>query len=137
VSLTADHRWLAYTSDRSGRDEIWVARLGGAGEQRQVSAGGGTSPHWCRDGHSLVYLSPDDHLVSVPFDPTAERPTPGTPSPIARLDGLVRNDRTLVPTWNPYAGTRDCGQFLAATRPPERASGSISIVVNWPELLRR
>jgi serine/threonine-protein kinase len=53
-ALSRDDRWLAYTSNQSGREEIYVRPLTG-GEQIQVSVGGGTEPVWSPDGRELFY----------------------------------------------------------------------------------
>ena len=63
--LSPDARWLAYTSDRTGRDEVWVASFPSGTPRRQVSDDGGMSPQWCQDQSRIVYLASDDHLVSV------------------------------------------------------------------------
>ncbi|HKH94411.1 MAG TPA: protein kinase, partial [Gemmatimonadaceae bacterium] len=56
-ALSHDDRWLAFTSNQSGREEIYLRRLEGEGEQIQVSLGGGTEPVWSPDGRELFYRS--------------------------------------------------------------------------------
>jgi Tol biopolymer transport system component len=54
-------RWLAYTSDQSGINEIYVRSLapdGRVGDATRVSNGGGLRPVWARDGRELYYLAP-------------------------------------------------------------------------------
>ena len=46
---------LAYVSNRSGRDEVYLRRLGTGGEEVQVSTDGGTEPVWGPDGRELFY----------------------------------------------------------------------------------
>jgi eukaryotic-like serine/threonine-protein kinase len=53
--FSPDGRWLAYTSDETGRDEIYVAPYPGPGQRRQVSVAGGMAPAWGRDGRELFY----------------------------------------------------------------------------------
>ena len=62
--VSADGRWLAYTSNESGRTEVYIQPLGGSGDRWQVSAGGGVSPRWRRDGKELYYLSA---VSTLPF----------------------------------------------------------------------
>jgi serine/threonine-protein kinase len=55
--LSPNGRWLAYESNRSGRDEIWVAPYppdGGA--PVRVSRDGGKQPVWSHNGRELYYL---------------------------------------------------------------------------------
>ena len=46
--VSPDNRWIAYVTDESGADEVWVARFPSGDGRRQVSVGGGTSPQWGR-----------------------------------------------------------------------------------------
>ncbi len=52
--LSPDDRWLAYVSNESGRDEIFVTRFPPSGK-RQISNEGGKEPMWSRDGRELFY----------------------------------------------------------------------------------
>ena len=54
-SVSHDGRWLAYVSDLSGRQEVYVRPLLGTGEQVLVSQGGGNEPVWSADGRELFY----------------------------------------------------------------------------------
>ena len=66
ASLSPDDRWMAYVSDESGRDEIYVSPFPDASASKwQVSTDGGTEPVWSRDGRELFYRNADDDLVAV------------------------------------------------------------------------
>jgi len=67
--FSPDGRWLAYTSNESGRSEGFVRSFPGPGAQWQVSTSGGWVPTWSRSRHELVYLSPlpDSHLMVVSY----------------------------------------------------------------------
>jgi Tol biopolymer transport system component/tRNA A-37 threonylcarbamoyl transferase component Bud32 len=54
-SLSPDGRWLAYVSDESNRNEVYVRPFPGPGSKVLVSQGGGTEPIWSRDGRELFY----------------------------------------------------------------------------------
>jgi eukaryotic-like serine/threonine-protein kinase len=56
-ALSHDDQWLAFTSNQTGREEVYLRRLEGDGEQVQVSVGGGTEPVWSPDGRELFYRS--------------------------------------------------------------------------------
>jgi Tol biopolymer transport system component len=56
-ALSPDEQWLAFTSNQSGREEVYVRRLMGEGEQLQVSVAGGGEPVWTPDGRELIYRS--------------------------------------------------------------------------------
>ena len=61
--LSPDGRWLAYVSNESGRDEVYVRPFPGPGGRWQVSMAGGTEPLWAHNGRELFYRSADDQLV--------------------------------------------------------------------------
>ncbi len=64
--FSPDGQWLAYRSDESGLDEVYV-RPYPQGTQRLVSDGGGTAPIWARDGSELYYRSLSGNLMAVPI----------------------------------------------------------------------
>jgi Tol biopolymer transport system component len=78
--ISADGRWLAYTSNESGRDEIYVVPFLGTGAKWQVTTTGGHSSRWSPDGAHLDYLTADNTLTEVDvqtattFAITATRP---------------------------------------------------------------
>ncbi len=49
-AVSPDGRWIAYVSDASGLDEVYVARLDRSGEAMQITKGGATEPVWAREG---------------------------------------------------------------------------------------
>jgi serine/threonine-protein kinase len=55
--LSPDGRWLAYVSDESGRNEVYIRAFREGSARWQVSTGGGTEPVWSRDGRELFYRS--------------------------------------------------------------------------------
>jgi serine/threonine-protein kinase len=69
-SFSPDGRWLAYSSNESGRREVYVRAFpppsSGQGGKWQVSNSGGTYPQWSRTGHELVYQS-GDQLMTVGY----------------------------------------------------------------------
>jgi len=54
-NFSADGKWVAYTSDVTGSDEVYVRLFKGDGGRVQISAGGGTEPRWSRDGRRIFY----------------------------------------------------------------------------------
>ncbi len=69
-SFSPDGRWLAYRSNESGRDEVYVRAFpppaSAQGGKWQISNSGGTFPRWSRTGHELVYQS-GDQLMTVSY----------------------------------------------------------------------
>jgi eukaryotic-like serine/threonine-protein kinase len=64
--LSPNGKWLAYTSDESGRAEIYVTAFPEPGGKWQISNGGGSSPSWSGDGKQLYYTV-GDKLMLVPI----------------------------------------------------------------------
>ncbi|PYX75451.1 MAG: hypothetical protein DMG72_07265 [Acidobacteria bacterium] len=60
-----DGQWIAYSSDESGKNEIYVRPFPGSGSKWQISAGGGSAPQWSQDGKKIYYLTPDWKLVEI------------------------------------------------------------------------
>jgi serine/threonine-protein kinase len=54
-----DDHWLAYVSDETGRDEVYVRPFPEGGGQWVISTGGGTEPRWSHDGRELFYRNAD------------------------------------------------------------------------------
>jgi serine/threonine-protein kinase len=69
-AVSPDGRWLAYSSNESGRREVYVRPFPETANARyQVSVTGGTVPGWSRDGRELFYIDAASNMVSVPFVP--------------------------------------------------------------------
>jgi Tol biopolymer transport system component len=65
MSLSADGRFLAYTSDDSGRTEVYVSRFPEMSGRVAVSAGGGQRPMWRADGRELYFVGPGNRLMAA------------------------------------------------------------------------
>ena len=62
-AFSPDGQWLAFVSDKSGVDEIYVRPFPGPGQEFTISTGGGKEPVWSRDGSELFYRSAADLMV--------------------------------------------------------------------------
>ncbi len=65
TSLSPDGRFLAYTSDESGRTEVYVSRFPEMSGRVPVSAGGGQRPMWRGDGRELFFVAPGNRLMAA------------------------------------------------------------------------
>jgi len=80
ATLSPDDRFIAYASDETGRDEVYVQPFPGPGEKLKLSIDGGTEPAWSGDGREIFYRD-GSKLMSVPFsEAAAGRLTPATRS---------------------------------------------------------
>jgi serine/threonine protein kinase len=73
AAVSLDGRWVAYTSDESGRDEVYVQPFPDGGGRSQVSSDGGASPTWSRDGRELFFLGgpSGQNVVAVTVTPAS------------------------------------------------------------------
>jgi hypothetical protein len=74
-------RWVAYTSDESGRTEVYVRPFPLAGGKWQVSANGGNYPRWSADGSTLFYRS-DEGIMAAAVSIDAPSFQAGRPEPV-------------------------------------------------------
>jgi Tol biopolymer transport system component len=127
--FSPDGRWIAYVSDESGKNDVYVAAFPGASGRVRVSTDGGNFPRWRGDGRELFYVAPDNMLEAVEIA-TAGRAEPAVGPP---RDLFTVN----VPTgsFSPYVVTKDGQRFLVNT--DVGSAASISIVANWAEALGR
>jgi Tol biopolymer transport system component len=129
--MSPDGRWLAYRSDESGRDEIYVQSFPVPGRKVMVSQGGGTLPRWRRDGKELYYVSADDKLMAVPVA-TGASFAAGTPVALFEVGSYSRRNNRYG-----YDVGAD-GQRFLVLRPQEDASTRpLTVVQNWTALLKK
>ena len=69
--LSPDGRWVAYVSNQSGEDQVYVRTFPDSGQMLQVSTQGGTEPVWSRDGLELFYRN-DGEMLVVDVEPGAD-----------------------------------------------------------------
>jgi Tol biopolymer transport system component len=134
--FSPDVRWIAYVSDESGPSEVYVAPFTGRGEtpgsKWQISTSGGTQPRWRKDGKEIFYLAPDRRLMAAAvngqksaFEVGAVRSLFDTHAP-----------STIYPR-SAYDVSPDGQRFLVNTLADDDAAAPITLVVNWPALLKK
>lgn len=115
-----DGRHVAYTSDETGRFEVYVDSYPTAGDKRQVSTDGGLWPAWTRDGKHLMFIG---SLGGTIWRADA---LPGAEFKLSKPTQLG----SFPPTTN--GGAFDpLNQRLLALVPDQTAPGAITIVQNW------
>jgi Tol biopolymer transport system component len=132
--VSPDGRWLAYTSDRSGRQEVYVQALDGTGGRVPISAGGGHSPRWAPGGGMIYYAQASE----VPLV-AAALATDGGIRVLSRADGLRGvEDLNLTGEVN-YDVSPDGREFVFIGSPVGGAAvqAAFTWILNWPEMVRR
>ena len=110
--FSPDGRWLAYVSDESGRDEVYVRPFPGPGGKWQVSTGGGSDPTWSRARHELFYGTPDQRIMVAAYVGAgvsfrAEKPRLGSSVRFSRISGQFPRSFDLHPDGERFALTAD------------------------------
>ena len=130
--FSPDGKWLAYSSDESGRDEIYVQPFPSLNARVQVSTDGGVQPVWSLDGSELFYRAAQNVIAA-----TVKSRAPLTFAP-PRVLFADRFERPQAAGHVSYDVAPD-GRFLMIAAPEGRAGhqSEIHVVLNWFEELRR
>jgi len=130
-AFSPDGRWVAYQSNESGRNEIYVQAFPLSGAKFQVSTGGGLEPAWRNDGSELFFRSADGNLMAVPVKSGAafEVGVPKSLFPLAVAGGGSGR--------RSYAASSDGQRFLVAANSGSEKSIPFTVVLNWPAGLKK
>jgi hypothetical protein len=129
AQFSPDGRWIAFTSDESGGQEVYVAPVEGSCTKSRVSPGGGLLPRWEGRGTRIFYFEPGSGRVmsadvngsGQTFSVSAVRPlfTVRPAGPRAFFDVL----------------SGDEPRFLVNTLLGQTEETPVTLLVNWPTLL--
>jgi hypothetical protein len=112
---------MAYESNESGEQQVYVQAIPASGAKYQISTTGGSQPAWRRDGRELFYLSADQKVMSVPMV-LGTSVEPGTPRELFDAAGVTG-----------LAPSADGQRFLINTTVGGDAGTPqpITVVLNW------
>ncbi len=124
--FSPDGKWVAYSSNESGRWETYVTSFPEAHGKWQVSNVGGDQPKWRSDGRELFYLAPDSKIMAVPVT-TGTNFDAQTPTVLFQA-----NPREILATSErfSYDVSNDGQKFLINTQ-MKTATTPMSVVLNW------
>jgi serine/threonine-protein kinase len=130
--FSPDGRLIAYSSNETGRTEIYVEAYPRPGGKWQISTEGGTEPLWNRNGRELFYRD-GNRMMAVDI---AAGPSFSAGRPHVLFQGQY--EPTLVTNAN-YDISPDGRRFLMlkATAAREEALTQVNVVLNWFDELRR
>jgi Tol biopolymer transport system component len=120
-------RWIAYQSDESGQNQIYIQTMPSGNAKYQISTAGGTYPHWRRDSKELFYVSTEGKLIAVPM--TLGAPVPAS-SPRELFAGVENGE---------YAVSAEGRRFLVnvPAAAEKAAPPPLTVVLNWQEELKQ
>ena len=123
-----DGRWLPYSSEESGRWEVYVTSFPRAGRKWQISTEGGAYAFWSADGRELIYHDLTGTLRAAPVTVRGDTLEIGESKPLFRAPGPSPIGTTVWPT-------PDHQRFLVVGE-GQRPNAALDLVVNWPLGLR-
>ncbi len=138
-AFSPDGRWVAYQSDASGRDEVYVRPFvpptpgasadtpGAGGGQWLVSAAGGIMPVWRPDGKALYYLNPAGDMMTVSLTVVGATLAPG--APVVLFPTRIVGGGVDAQAGRQYDVAPD-GRFLINTELPGDAA-PITLIQHW------
>jgi eukaryotic-like serine/threonine-protein kinase len=122
LALSPDGRWLAYVSDESGTEAVYLREVLGGGGRVRVSPGVGREPRWGPGGRALYYRSSDSVLV-IAVTP-GEVPSTGAPR-------LAWTGTYVTEVGRPAWDVSPNGGRFVFTRPEEGPNRRLNVVLHW------
>jgi dipeptidyl aminopeptidase/acylaminoacyl peptidase len=122
--FSPDGRWIAYVSNESGQDEIYVQGFPSSSRRIQVSAGGGEDPTWRADGKEIFYVSSKGTLMAAGIAADASGLEGAPPKELFRITG------------GSYTAAPDGQRFLAASGVVDPSTAPVTVVLNWTRGLK-
>jgi Tol biopolymer transport system component len=134
--FSPDSRWAVYRSNESGQNQIYVRPFPPAagGGQWMVSKDGGVQPRWSRDGKEIFFIAPDNKLMVVDVS-TAEN-TLKSGIPQALFDTQIYGGFAISGPMR-WDVSPDGKRFLVISSVSAGTSSPVTVILNWPELLRK
>ncbi len=129
--FSPDGHWLAYLSDESGSNEVYISPFPGSGGKWQVSQGGGDSPEWNRDGSALYYAAPGGQMMEAAVKEEGSAVQIGTPRRLFQEPSMNPD-----PVANSFTVSPDGKRFLV-DRTEQRVSPPVTLVTNWTSCLQK
>jgi len=128
--ISSDGRWLAYASNESGREEIYVRQLSGGAGRWRVSQNGGTQPRWRADGRELFFVSKTNRIMVAAMSAGAGFDA------AAPVELPIETEVDLTGGRYVYDVAEQGRRFLVIRRTSQDQPLPITVVLNWPSLVR-
>ena len=132
IGESPDGRWIAYQSNESGRDEVYVAPFPGPGGKWQISTAVGRMPRWGHDGTEIFYIAGDNTLMTVAVNGKGSGFEVGAAKPLFSARFAFATGFGLT-----YDVSPDGQRFLINTAPEQATSAPITVVTNWTAGLKK
>jgi hypothetical protein len=127
--FSPDGRWLAYTSDESGGNEVYVQSFPAGRAKWRVSSKGGDWVRWRGDGREIFYIAPDRKVMSVTVQAVSGSLEFGTPRALFTIPIALASTGNLAPYT--YDVMPEGQRFLAMAPAGNAASPTMTVILNW------
>jgi serine/threonine-protein kinase len=128
-AFSPDGQWIAYVSDESGNDEVYVQPYPGPGGKLAISTSGGVTPVWSPGGGEIFYLN-GDQMFAVTLE---TEPTLNAGKPRLLFEGQYVQSEAIPQ----YDVSSDGQHFVMIQSAQEAAPTELHVVLNWFEELKR
>ncbi len=125
--ISPDGRWLAFSSNETGRYEVYVRPFPGPGGKWQISNTGGDFSYWSGDGNTLYYIAADGSVMQVDVDGSGSSFRAGEPKRLFGTRALSTN--------SPWSVTADGERFIVVSLGVGESDNRIDVVTNWTDEL--
>jgi serine/threonine protein kinase/Tol biopolymer transport system component len=132
--FSPDGQWVAYTSDESGRNEVYVASFPEPARRLRVSGEGGSQPRWSKDGKELFYIR-SGQLMTAAVGRRGDELVFGESRALFRLP-LVSQVDPAFDAFTNYDVAPD-GRVLANLRSGDEATPALVLVENWQQTVKK
>jgi hypothetical protein len=129
--FSPDGRWIAYASDESGRNEVYVRPFPRREGLSPISRNGGRAPRWRADSKELFFLAPDGAMMAADIRVVNGQAEATVPRLLFRT-GLGSTTHEL-----PYTVDAAGRRFLIPVAADPSGAAPISVVMDWPGRLPR
>lgn len=128
--ISPDGNWMAYTSNESGRNEVYITPFPGGGAKWQVSKDGAIAPKWRGDGKEIYFLDGSDNVVAVDVTPAGSAMNLGVPHVLFQAVGVQRD-------YGPFDVSGDGKKFLINSGNLNQTEDPLTLVQNWTSELKK
>jgi len=128
-SFSPDGKWLAYTNNETGRQEVYIQPFPSGAGRWQVSTAGGARPNWRKDSKELYFLTPDQQMMAVDVRQNGASLQLGAPHALFKAT-------TVSGANGPYAVSADGRKFVMNTVRADAVTEPLTLITNWPADLK-
>jgi Tol biopolymer transport system component len=127
--VSPDGKWVLYSSDESGKNEVYLRPFPGPGGKQLVSASGGSTPVWRGDGKEIFYLSANNELMAAKVTQNGSEVAIDVARPLFQTQA-----ESFLPSFDVSPDGR---RFIIVSAMPQKSPSPITVVVNWDAGLRK